>query len=285
MPTPTHPDSRELADLALALDALFPSPSSGTFSVWCGDVSGRLFAARDADATHYAASTMKLPLLVAAHRRHERGELDLDRPVPVHNSFASALDGAPFTLAQDDDQDDDTWSRLGDEAALRRLVRHAIVHSGSLATNLALEQVGTGEVAAVLRDARCSPATVLPRGIEDAAARQAGLDNVVTAADLGRVMCGIAAGTLAGEATCRQVEEVLAAQQHRDKIPAGLPAGTYVANKTGWVTRVAHDVALVRPEGSPPYVLAVCTTSDLGEDEASRLIAGVSAMVWREWVR
>ncbi len=285
MPSPTHPDSRELADLTLALDALFPSTSSGTFSVWCGEVSGRQVVARDAEAVHYAASTMKLPLLVAAYRRHERGELDLDRPVPVHNGFASALDGSSFSLTQDDDQDDETWSRLGGQAALRTLVRHAIVHSGNLATNLALEQVGTGEVAAVLSDSGCSPATALPRGIEDAAAREAGLDNVVTAADLGRVMCGIAAGTLAGEETCREVEEVLAAQQHRDKIPAGLPPGTYVANKTGWVTRVAHDVALVRPEDSPPYVLAVCTTSDLAEDEASRLIAGASTMVWRERVR
>ncbi len=35
-----------------------------------------------ADRVHYAASTMKLPLLVAAYRRHERGELDLDAEVP-----------------------------------------------------------------------------------------------------------------------------------------------------------------------------------------------------------
>lgn len=266
-----------------SLDTLLGAVS-GTVSVWCGDISGRPSYTREADVTHYAASTMKLPLLVAAYRRHERGEVDLDRPVPVRNRFASALDGSPFALDQADDQDDATWARVGAEAPLRVLVRHAIVHSGNLATNLALEHVGGAEVAAVLGDAGCTPDTVLPRGIEDAAAREAGLDNLVTAADLARVMCGIASRTLAAEETCREVEAVLAAQEHRDKIPAGLPTGTYVANKTGWVTGVAHDVALVRPGDKDPYVLAVCTTTDLTEDEASRVVAAVSATMWQERV-
>lgn len=241
--------------------------------------------AQDADVAHYAASTMKLPLLVAAYRRHERGEVDLDAPVAVHNRFASAYDGSPFSLTQADDQDDDTWDRVGGTATLRLLVRHAIVRSGNLATDLVLEHVGTDEVAAVLRDAGCTATTRLPRGIEDAAAREAGLDNLVTAADLARVMAGVGAGTLAAAETCREVEAVLADQEHRDKIPAGLPAGTYVANKTGWVDGVAHDVALVRPDDGPPYVLAVCTRSDLTDEEASGVIAQVSATAWEERIR
>jgi beta-lactamase class A len=261
------------------------SAEQATVSVWLGTADGATVLAREEDAVHYAASTMKLPLLVAAYRSHERGELDLDAEVRVHNAFASALDGSPFSMEQGDDQDDETWERIGTTCPLRVLARHATVKSGNLATNLLLEHVGTGAVADVLRDAGCSSATVISRGIEDAAAREAGLDNLVTAADLGLVMCGIASGTLAGPATCAQVEEVLAAQEHRDQIPAGLPAGTRVANKTGWVDGVTHDVALVRPEDRPPYVLAVCTTADVTEEAASRLIADVSRLVWEGWAR
>lgn len=223
---------------------------------------------------------MKLPLVVAAYRRHERGELDLDAEVEVHNEFASAADGSPFGLDPAEDQDDETWHLVGARATLRTLARHAIVRSGNLATNLLLEHVGAGEVAAVLERAGCTPDTVLPRGIEDAAARDAGLDNVVTARDLALVMAGVAGRTLAGEESCAAVEEVVAHQEHRDKIPAGLPAGTYVANKTGWVDGVAHDVALVRPRDAAPYVLAVCTTIDVPEAVAGALIAQVSRAVW-----
>jgi len=264
-----------------------PCPSEvvpGTVSVWCGDLAGRPSYVLEPDAGHYAASTMKLPLLVAAYRDHARGVLDLEETVPVHNRFRSALDGSQFSLAQDEDQDDETWARLGSQASLRVLVRHSVVHSGNLATNLVLERVGPEAVDSVLRDAGCSERTTLPRGIGDAAAREAGLDNVVTAADLARVMCAVAAGTLAPAEACRAMEAVLAEQQHRDKIPAGLPPSTYVANKTGWVDGVAHDVALVRPEGSAPYVVAVCTTTGLPDDEASRLIAGISRTIWQERV-
>lgn len=282
--SPMSPTSEVPESAPLSIGDLVAQTAPGVLSVWGGDISGRAFCSALPDATHYAASTMKLPLLVAAYRLHERGALDLDRTVPVHNRFASALDGSAFSLDRDDDQDDETWDRLGGETTLRALVRHAIVRSGNLATNLVLEHVGTAEVAAVLRDAGCTAATTLPRGIEDAAAREAGLDNLVTARDLGLVMCGVAARTLASPDTCREVEAVLAAQEHRDKIPAGLPSSTYVANKTGWVTGVAHDVALVRPDDADPYVLAVCTTASLSDDEASRVIAAVSTRIWQERV-
>jgi beta-lactamase class A len=168
---------------------------------------------------------------------------------------------------------------------LRELACHCVVRSGNLATNLLLECVGSGEVATVLADAGCSGTTALPRGIEDAAAREGGLDNVVTAHDLALVMCGVADRSLAEERTCADIEQVLARQEHRDKIPAGLPENTYVANKTGWVEGVAHDVALVRPEDRAPYVLAVCTTLDVPEDAANELIAGLSRAVWDRWQR
>jgi beta-lactamase class A len=260
------------------------APQEATVSWWLGGLDG-VGTGGAADVQHYAASTMKLPLVMAAYRRHERGELDLDREVPVHNLFASALDGSPFSLDRSEDEDDETWDRVGSTGTLRWLAERAIVKSGNLATNLLLEHVGAGAVAEVLADAGCSDEIILPRGIEDAAAREAGLDNLVTAADLAHVMLGVAARTLAEERTCEQVEEILARQQYRDQIPAGVPAGTYVANKTGWVTGVAHDVALVRPADRPPYVLVVCTSIDLPEERAARLIAAISRCAWEEWHR
>lgn len=244
-----------------------------TISVWLGEPGRPATYKHAADRAHYAASTMKLPILMAAHRRHERGEIDLDAVVEVHNQHRSAYDGSPFGIEQSDDQDDETWDKIGSKVTLRDLARHAIVKSGNLATNLLLEHVGVEEVAAVLRDAGCSSTTTVTRGIGDLAARAAGLDNVVTAADLARVISAITP----------DVERVLTAQEHLEQIPAGLPAGTYVANKTGWVEGVAHDVALVRPEHHPAYVLVLCHTADEDEDSLYAANAAVSAAVWERW--
>jgi beta-lactamase class A len=85
---------------------------------------------------------------------------------------------------------------------------------------------------------------------------------------------------LGGEPVLGPVEQMLARQRHVDQIPAGLPAGTRTASKSGWIPGVSHDVALVRPEGQDPFVLAICTTVDLPETEAAAFVAEVARRVW-----
>jgi hypothetical protein len=41
----------------------------------------------------------------------------------------------------------------------------------------------------------------------------------------------------------------------------------------------------VRPASAPPYVLAVCTTSELPDDAALALVAGLSRLTYQEWTR
>ena len=252
-------------------------------SVWLGDLGGGTRYEHDALSPHYAASTMKLPLVIAAFRRVARGELDLDAPVAVTGTFASVLDGSPFDLDESEDQDPATWSAVGGTRTLRELAEQAITHSSNIATNLLVDVVGLDEVDDVLRIVGCSPTTVVGRGIEDALAREAGITNTVTAADLGLLMAAVGRRepALGGDAVLTPVEEMLARQLHLDQVPAGLPPGTPTASKSGWIPGVSHDVALVRPDGEEPFVLAVCTTIDLDETEAAAFVAGVARDVWR----
>ncbi|MEU5785486.1 serine hydrolase [Micromonospora lupini] len=248
---------------------------------------------RHADAGHYAASTMKVGVLTALHRAAEAGTLELDADVPVVNEFDSAQPGAPrFSCAPHYDNDDAVWDRLGDVAPLRWLAERMIVRSSNLATNLVIGQVGLPAVAEVwsLAGARNS---VTGRGIEDFAAREAGITNTVTAADLAALLGALASGAgtpgrLASPAGCAAMLDVLLAQEHREDLAAGLPEGTRIALKNGWVRGVRHSAGVVLPDDAPPYVLAVCTTTDLAggdegvEDDACRLLAHISAQVWAE---
>ena len=251
--------------------------ASDLVGIWSGGVDGTTWWEQDADEPAYAASLMKLPIAVAAERRHHRGELDLDAEVLVHDDFDSVVAGERYVLDRDDDQDDLTWSEAADGGArtsLRELRRRALVMSGNLATNLLLEAVGLDEVTAVLAEAGCSPRTRVARGIDDSPAQRAGISNVVTARDLGRLLAH----------TPPEVEEVLAGQHYRDAIPAGLPDGTRVANKTGWIDDHTHDMAIVRPsaeQGGDPFVLVVLTRlAGVSYDDANARIATLAAETW-----
>ncbi len=278
-----RPDVPALIDQRAQRLLTSAAEAPGVVSVWLAGLEGVAAYAREPDALHYAASTMKVPLAVAAYRRHERGDLDLDGPVEVHNGFSSASDGSSFSMSQDDDQDDDTWDAIGSRLPLRTLVDRSLRLSGNLATNLLLEHVGAGAVAEVLADAGCSPDTVITRGIEDLVAAEAGLNNLVTAADLGLVLRGIADHTLAGDESCAEIEGILARQRWRDGIPSGLPETAYVANKTGQVDGIAHDLALIRPADRPAYLLVVLTSVQVPDPEAQAFIADVSGAVWEGW--
>ena len=74
--------------------------------------------------------------------------------------------------------------------------------------------------------------------------------------------------------------DILKGQELNEKIPVGLPAGIPVAHKTGDITGVHHDAALVFPPAEKPYVLVVLTAGINDEQRANQAIARLSRIVW-----
>ncbi|MCP2328072.1 beta-lactamase class A [Hamadaea flava] len=271
----------ELDALTPELDSLV-ADGNGTISIWAGPVGGPPAYARDADATHYAASTMKAAVLVALYRLAEAGELSLDDEIEIRNEFPSVWPGAgDFSIDVTDDNDDEVTDRLGQRTTLGWLAERMIVRSSNLATNLVISRVGVAPVAEVWRSVGARH-SVTGRGIEDAAARAEGVTNLVTAADLAALFSAIADGSAASADSCTAMLRTLQAQEYREDLPAGLPPGTPVAAKNGWVTGVRHGAGVVLPAGEPPFTLVVCTTTLLGETEGAALVARIAAAAWRD---
>jgi beta-lactamase class A len=267
-----------------ALRALEPDLAAvpGTVSVWCGRL-GRTVPAydRNPEVTHYAASTMKTAVMAAVYRLAEAGSLDLDAEVPVHDDFASATGTGRYHSSAGYDNDPEPWERLGHTAPLRWLVRRMIVRSSNLATNLVLERTGFDAVAEVWRAAGALHSTV-GRGIQDYGAQDAGLTNLVTAADLAGLITGIATERLAGPRSCQEMLDVLHAQEVVVDVVAGLPPGTRVAHKNGWVEGIRHSSALIEPDDAPPYVFVTCVSAPVTKDEGCAVVAKVAAASWAD---
>jgi beta-lactamase class A len=256
----------------------------GTVSIWYGRPGRPARFVREPTATHYAASMMKVAVLLALHR----GGHPLSDDIPVRNDFASAAPGGGrFGCRESYDSDPLVWRRLGGSAPLGWLAERMIVASSNLATNLVLARVGLPEVAQALTAAGAVDSTVV-RGIEDTAAADAGLTNLVTAADLAAVLGAMERGVLDGvrPAACAAMLTTLRAQQRTEDLAAGLPPGTPVALKNGWIMGVRHAAGVVYPPGEPPYLLAVCMSTPWAvnrhDDEACQLVAQVSAAAWAD---
>jgi beta-lactamase class A len=268
----------------IGLQALTPELDRvpGAVSIWYGRPGGEAHFVREPGATHYAASMMKVAVLVGLHG----SGLPLTAAVPVRNDFASAAPGGGrYGCDESYDSDPEVWHRLGGSAELGWLAERMIVASSNLATNLVLAEVGLAAVGEALAASGARSSTVV-RGIEDTAAASAGLTNLVTAEDLAAQFGALEQGTVAEPDACAAMLTTLRAQQRTEDLAAGLPPGTPAALKNGWIMGVRHAAAVVYPPGEPPYLLAVCTSTPLAineqNDEACQLVARISAAAWSD---
>ena len=95
------------------------------------------------------------------------------------------------------------------------------------------------------------------RGYEDAFAVDQALDNHGSPRDMAELLAMIAEARCASAPSCRLMVEIMRRQEWRDKIPAGLPPGLLVANKTGGVAGSSNDAALAFTPSGTPLVMVV----------------------------
>lgn len=237
----------------------------------------RLFL--NADTSFHAASTMKVPVMIELFRRANTGSFRMDQGLLLVNQFASLVDGSPYALDPGSDSDSTLYHRIGQRVRVDTLLRLMITRSSNFATNTLITLVGADKVTSTMRSFGAQRIQVL-RGVEDGKAFEKGLNNTTTARDLAIILRAIQEGRAASPNATREMLEILSAQEFNEKIPAGLPAGTRVAHKTGEITAVSHDAAIIYPSGRKPYVLVVLTRGLADGTKSARLIADISAIVY-----
>ncbi|MDG3012933.1 serine hydrolase [Rhodococcus sp. D2-41] len=229
-------------------------------------------------------SMYKVPLLVAACRQVDRGELDLRAKVTVTPSQCTP---GPTGL-----------SLFADEVTLswRDLLRSMIAVSDNAAADVVLGRVGLPEVESALADLRLT-ATVVRGGARDAqdlavadlGARdwedafhllatdpnaQSGhaFDPSYVSASTPRELClllrAIWSDEAASAASCAFMRELLGQQVWRHRIASGFPfAGVSIAGKTGTIGAVRAEMAVVTVHGEPPIAVAVVARSVRAQPE------------------
>lgn len=257
------------------IDGVLAAHPQQTIAVAYYDLATGQTLERNERVVFHAASTMKVPVMLGIFEAVTRGELSLDQPVLVRNQFTSILDGSHYALESREDSDPALYEEVGKQLPLENLVRRMIVRSSNLATNIIIELIGAKRVMALMQQIGANDIQVL-RGVEDDKAYRAGMNNTTTAHDLMLVFRTLGERKAISAEASEMMLEVLAAQEFNDGIPGGVPAGTRVAHKTGSITAIAHDAGIV--DGK--YVLVVLTKGFAKTEDAEKVIAEISRIVW-----
>jgi beta-lactamase class A len=229
------------------------------------------------DDSFHAASTMKIPVMIELFHQVHEGKLRLTDALPVHNEFHSIVDGSVYKLDPKDDSETDLYNAEGQTRTVAHLCDLMITVSSNLATNLLIQKLGVDNIRATVHSLGADGMNFL-RGVEDQKAFDKGLNNTTTARALGILLTAIANGQAVDADSSRQMIAILEKQHFNEGIPAGLPPGTRVAHKTGEITKIHHDAAIVY--APHPFVLVILVRGLADEKDSSAVMADITRILY-----
>jgi len=227
----------------------------------------------------HAASTMKTPVMIEVFKQAAEGEFSLQDSLVIKNEFKSILDGSSYSMELGRDSGEHLYEQIGQKRSIQDLVTDLIIYSSNLATNIVIELVDAKNVNKTMRELGANNINVL-RGVEDMKAYEAGLSNSTTAYDLMLIFEALANGKAVNPEADEKMLQILQQQKHTDLIPALLPENLKIANKTGWITGVHHDSALIELPNGKKYVLVLLSKNMEDMEAGTKMLTEVSKMVY-----
>ena len=206
----------------------------------------------------HAASTMKTPVMFQLYLMRDAGLLSLKDSLTVINEFKSIVDGSPYSIELIEEEEKSLMGNINKKMVIQDLIEAMITTSSNLATNILIELADPEAVMATLKEIGADGVSVI-RGVEDLKAFDQGLSNRTDAYGMMMAMKAVFDSELVRASSRQEMVGILKNQEYNQMIPTGLPPGTPVAHKTGWITGITHDAAIVMPKDDSPFVLVILT--------------------------
>ena len=228
------------------LSSLLPRLAAlpGEVSVYLKDLTTGETWAYQPDIPLVAASVIKLLILVEAFRQARAGLISMDETFSIRPEQKMPSCGAL------------TYLHDGLTVTLRDLCVLMIILSDNTATNILINRLGIGDVNAAMRELGFEK-TTLRRLLFDAEAASRGLENTITAEEMGRLLEMLYRGECVSSEADAEMLSILRDQRLNGKIPFFL-SDYEIANKTGEDDGITHDVGIVYAE----HPLILCFASN-----------------------
>lgn len=227
----------------------------------------------------HAASTMKTPVMIEVFKQAQEGKFSLDDSILVKNEFKSIVDSSIYQMDVSDDGGENLYKYIGSKRTIRQLVYDMITVSSNLATNILIDLVGAKNVMKTMKKLGANVIKVL-RGVEDIKAYDRGLNNMTDAYDLMIILESIANFDIVSIDACEQMINILIDQKFNSRIPALLPKDVKVAHKTGSITGIQHDSAIIYLPDGRKYVLVILSKDLIESNNNAAFQAEVSRMIY-----
>ncbi|MGL5081937.1 MAG: serine hydrolase [Microcoleaceae cyanobacterium] len=215
-----------------------------------------------------AASTIKVPILIAFFQAVDQGQIQLDEKLTLEDKHIATGSG------------DLQHRPPGTQYTALNIATKMITISDNTATNILLERLGGTEAL---------NQKFADWGLSDTALRNPLPDlkgtNKTSSRDLVNLLTQLNQGGLVSMKSRDRALHILQQTENDALIPSGLGEGAIAAHKTGNLKSVAADVGLIDMPSGKRYLLAVLVERSDGDTAAESLIRDISRTVYKHFAQ
>ena len=244
-----------------ALEAKYPDLEAGIF---IADIANKSFVNIAGTSSFSAASTIKLPILVAFFQAVDAGEVSLQEKLTTSKENIGGGSGYM------------QYQPVGTEYSALRTATSMITVSDNTATNMIMEQIGGAGVLNQKFQAWGLTATRIRNLLPDLTGT-----NTTSPEDLSNLLLKIDRGELVSAESRDRILEIMKQTRTNTLLPQGLEPDATIAHKTGDIKSVLGDSGLIYLPTGKRYIASVLVKRPDNDPQARAMIQEISRITYQ----
>lgn len=258
------PLGQELAPLKSQIQTLIAQNEKLSPSVMLVDLDSHAYVDFAAMEVVPAASTIKLPILIAFFQDVDQGKIQLDQPIAMRKDLIATEAGEM------------QYQPVGSKFAAIKTAVDMITVSDNTATNMLIDLLGGSDVLNQRFQSWGLTGTMVRNPLPDVKGT-----NTTTAKDMSTMLSLLSRGKLMSIKSRDRVLDIMRRVENDSLLPKGLGEGATISHKTGTIGTMLADVGLVDTATGRRYVAAVLVKRPRDDQSAYLLIQQISKLTYQ----
>lgn len=216
-----------------------------------------------------AASTIKIYVMIEAYNQVNIGKINLNDIIILNDSMKVQGSGK---LQYDPN---------GTKVSIEQLISLMMIESDNTAANIMIDKLGVDNINSTIKKIGCND-TELNRKMMDTNSINKGIDNYTSVDDLSLTLSKLYNGQCINSIYDNKMIDIMKGHQLKSKIPNKLPKGTIVAHKSGEMSEIENDAAIVYTDKGA-YILCLLTNNGISSEQV-RGISDISKEVYDNYI-
>jgi beta-lactamase class A len=258
--------SQEIPTLRTSIQSIAAANPSLTPGVFIADLDNGSYVDFNGGAMFSAASTIKIPIIVAFFQDVDAGKIRLDEKMTTTKSAIATGSG------------DIQYKPVGTSYTSLEVATKMITISDNTATNMLIERLGGIESLNQRFRSWGLNTTTIRNILPDIEGT-----NTTTPKELANLIAVVTKGNLVSMQSRDRILDIMRRTVKDNLLPSGLGQGATIAHKTGEIGAILADAGLVDLTTGKRYIAAVMVQRPRNDASAEKLISSISRAAYEQF--